>query len=406
MNTKRNVFVWILYDFANSIAFITFFLYFAQWVVIDRGVADFYYNLTFTISALLLLATAPLIGSLLDKFWRRITGLRYSTFLITLFYGLCAIAAINDLEVWALVLFTLGSYFYLLSFTFYTPLINDISSPKKRGLVSGLGISANYLGQIFGLLLALPFANGAISFFNGAPRAETLLPAALITLALALPMLIFFKEPKKEKVQFSLVAESRKLFKESKTVLLSAAGIFLLSYFLFNDAVLTAANNFPIFVEQIWGVSDTVKTYILLGIMVTSVIGGTLSGLLADRLGRRRTLFLILGGWIVILPVLGLLTSFTLFVISTTIMGLWFGANWAVSRAMMADIAPAGQHNLTFSYFGIAERASSLIGPLVWGAVVSGLVPIGPNRYRIAVLAVTVFVLLGIIVLRFLKEKR
>ena len=59
METKKNVFLWILYDFANSLVSIVFFLYFAQWIVIDRGISDLHFNLTFTISALLLLFTAP-----------------------------------------------------------------------------------------------------------------------------------------------------------------------------------------------------------------------------------------------------------------------------------------------------------------------------------------------------------
>ena len=151
MNTKRNVFLWILYDFANSVVAVVFFLYFAQWVVIDRGIPDIYFNLTFTISALFLFLTVPLTGSLLDKFLRRIAGLRYTTVFTAFFYGICALYAISNREIGALIFFTLGLYSYLLSFTFYTPLLNDISKQEKRGLVSGLGISANYLGQILGL---------------------------------------------------------------------------------------------------------------------------------------------------------------------------------------------------------------------------------------------------------------
>lgn len=43
MQNKKNVFLWALYDFANSIISIVFFLYFAQWIVVDRGVLDFYF---------------------------------------------------------------------------------------------------------------------------------------------------------------------------------------------------------------------------------------------------------------------------------------------------------------------------------------------------------------------------
>ena len=407
MDTKRNVFLWILYDFANSIVSIVFFLYFSQWIVIDRGIPDLYFNLTFTISAVLLLFTVPLTGTLLDKFLRRITGLRYTTVFTTVFYGVCALFAISNNAVGALIFFTLGLYSYLLSFTFYTPLINDISKQEKRGLVSGLGISANYLGQIAGLLIALPLSTGSLSFFGSAPRAETLLPSVIAFFILSLPMLILFREPKRPTEKLRLGSRLKEMITETKLLFsLSSVSLFLLAYFLFNDAILTASNNFPIFVEHVWGVSDTVKTYILLGILITSAIGGALSGLIADKFGHKRTLMFILVGWVIILPFIGLINNFALFVIATTIMGFWFGSSWTVSRSVMSYVAPKGKHNLAFAYFGLAERASSFIGPIVWGLVVTNLVSIGSYRYRIAVLAVTGFIILGIIALSRVKDDR
>ena len=407
MNTKKNIFLWVLYDFANSLVSIVFFLYFAQWIVIDRGISDLYFNLTFTISALLLLFTVPITGTLLDKYLRRITGLRYTTVLTAIFYGICALFAITNNEIYALIFFTLGLYSYLLSFTFYTPLINDISKPEKRGIVSGLGITANYLGQFAGLLIALPFSNGTLNLFGSIARAETLLPSVIAFFIISLPMLIFFKEPKKESGKFILKYHIKEMITETKLLFsLSSVGLFLLAYFLFNDAILTASNNFPIFLEQVWGVSDTTKTYLLLGILITSAIGGTLSGYIADKLGHKRTLMFILLGWAIVFPFIGFINNFTLFIIATIFMGLFFGSNWAVSRSVMSYLAPKGKHNLAFAYFGLAERASSFIGPIVWGLTVSSLISFGSFRYRIAISIMTVFIILGILVLFKIKDDK
>lgn len=406
MQTKKNVFLWASYDFANSIVSITFFLYFAQWLVVEQGVSDFAFNLTFTISALLLLVTVPLTGSLLDKSLRRITGLRWTTVLTTLLYGACALFALSGLEKAALVFFTLGLYSYLLSFTFYTPLINDLAPENKRGRISGYGIGANYLGQIVGLLIALPFSTGSWSLFGASPRAETLLPAVVIFFVLALPMLLFFHEPKRVAAPRSIREHVRSVFAETRVLIsFSSVALFLLAYFLFNDAIITAANNFPIFLEQVWHISDTMKTYLMLGILVTSAIGGAISGFIADRFGQKKTLMFILSGYVIIFPLLGLLTNFTLLFITATLFGLWYGATWTVSRSFMGNIAPQGRHNLAFAYFGLAERASSLLGPLVWGGIVSGLISFGSMRYRIAVIAITGFIILGLIVLAKVKEK-
>lgn len=407
MQTRRNVLLWVLYDFANSIVSIVFFLYFAQWVVVERGMSDFHFNLTFTVAAVILLFTAPLAGTIMDRFMRRITGVRISTILMAVLYSLCVFSALAEKDMLALAFFSLGLYFYLLSFTFYTPLINDITTPDKRGVVSGLGISASYLGQFVGLLVALPFSTGAIQLLNGSPRAETLLPGIILSVLFSLPMLFLFHEPKRAAGKIVLKDEVKNVLRETKEIfLVRSTAFFLASYFLFNDAILTAANNFPIFLEQVWRVTDTEKTYILLGILVTSAAGGVLAGLIADRFGHKRTLMYILAGWLFILPLVSLVTNFTWFVIAIVLMGFWFGASFAVSRSVMAYVAPAGRANLAFAYYGLSERASSFVGPIVWGLIVTNLVSLGGTRYRIAALAMTAFILLGLFVLSRVQDDR
>jgi UMF1 family MFS transporter len=401
MNTKQNIFLWSLYDFANSIVYISLFLYFSQWLVVDSGVADFWYNLTFTISALFLLMTVPTTGLLLDKYWRRIAGLRFSTITTFIFYLLTAIFAILNQPILSLIFSTFGLYFYLLSFTFYTPLLNDLSQGGNKGRVSGYGIMANYLGQITGILISLPFATGYISFFGQNPRVEVLLPGILIFFLLSLPVLIYFKEAKKPFIKFSILNETKNSFKELKSLLsYKSVGLFLLVFFFFNDAVLTAANNFSIFLEQVWQVSDSIKSAILVGILLTSAIGAILSGIVSDKIGHKKTMMGILIGWLVLLPFIALATNFWFFVGLLVVMGIWLGASWTTARTIMGDIAPKEKHNSAFAYFGLTERVSALFGPLVWGMIVTGLADVGPDRYRIAVVSITVFILIAIFFMR------
>ncbi|MBY0328640.1 MFS transporter [Patescibacteria group bacterium] len=405
MNTKRNIFLWVLYDFANSLVQIVFFLYFAQWIVIDKGVGDIYFNLTFTAAAFLLLLTAPFVGGLLDKHMRRIVGVRYTTVAVIVLYGICALCAVYGLAIPALIFFALGLYAYLLTFTFYTPLITDIARPEKRGFVSGLGIAGNYAGQFVGLLLALPFSLGMWNLFEGNSRAETLLPSVVVFGVFALPMLLWFREPKKKRFSMSFRQTVRMVVTDSKQLLVAPGlGLFLLAYFLFNDAILTASNNFPIFLQQVWGLSDTTKTYVLLGIIMTSAIGGLVSGIVADRIGHKRTLLFVVSGWIVILPLLALVQNFTVFVVLTTVLGLWFGSHWTVSRSMMAQLVPSGGTNSAFAYFSLVERISSFVGPVVWGVTVGVFVEAGTVRYRMAMGVLAVFVLIGLFVLMCVKS--
>ena len=424
MQTSKNIFLWALYDFANSLVSIVFFLYFAQWIVIEKGLSDLSFNLTFTVATIFLICTAPFLGVMLDKKLRRITGLRWTTLATTILYGACAIFAVSGSAIPALIFFTLGMFAYQLTFTCYTPLINDIATPERRGRISGYGIAANYFGQFVGLLFVLPFSKGTISWSQSSPRVETLFPAVIAFVLVSLPMLIWFKEGHKgtlgetstessdkavgaNNTETQFASSIKELIHKTKELFaVPGVGLFILAYFFFNDAILTASNNFPIFMQQVWGVSDTTKTYILLGIILTSAIGGLVSGFIADRFGHKRTLFYILVGWVFILPFVGFIQDFTLFVVATTVMGLWFGSNWAVSRSVMSYLTPPGAHNLAFSYFNLIERASSLVGPIVWGLVVTGLVSMGSCRYRLATLAVTLFILLGLWCLTKVRSDR
>ena len=220
-------------------------------------------------------------------------------------------------------------------------------------------------------------------------------------------MLVFFQEPHKEQRVLSYSKEIKESLTETKR-LLAVPGIlaFFAAYFFFNDAILTAANNFAIFLEQVWKVSDTTKTYILLGILATSAIGGFISGFIADRLGYKKTLVVILAGWILILPTVALITNFKLFIIAVILMGIWFGSTWTVSRSVMSYLSPKNKHNLAFGYFGLVERASSFVGPIVWGLIATNLVHLGPVRYRIAATILTVFIIMGLVAMKYVQSDK
>lgn len=407
MRTRTNIAVWVLYDFANSFTQIAFSLYFAQWIVVDKGISDLTFNLAFVAASLALLVTVPIAGFLLDTRARRITGLRITTALMALCYGAAALAAVADQGMLALACFTAGFYSFLLTFTFYTPLLIDIAAPERRGRVSGWGFAANFAGQIAVVLLALPFATGALSLFGAAPRAETLLPAVLAFVLFAAPMLLLFKEPKKPAVARSFAAEGRAFLLAAKTLVIApGVALFLLAHFLFYDAILTASNNFSIFLERVWSVPDTTKSLILLGIFATAAVGSLVAGTVADRIGHVRTFSMVVVGWVLILPALALIPSFTIFIVVTTLMGFWLGASWTLSRAVFSYIAPESCRNLAFGFFGLVERASALLGPLVWGLVATDFIAYGADRYRFALLAMSLFVAGAYVALRMMRTSR
>ncbi len=405
---KKHLILWSSYDFANSFVFITFFLYYSQWLVVDRGVSDIWFNMTFVGSSFLFLLTVPVAGSIADKIKIQLPGLRITTLLSVFFFLVTGLIASfwPNYYLWSIITFSLATYFYLFSFTFYNPLLNEIASTERRGLVSGWGQLGNWLGHISGLLVALPFATGTITLWGEPGRAQTLIPAVILFLLFATPMLIFFKEKSvRASMPIHISAEYKNVFRSFLNLCRSpGVGLFLLAFFFFNDAVTTASNNFPIYIQNIFNVSDNIKSYLLVGILVTSAIGSPISGWIADKIGFKKTLLWLLGGWIVIFPLLAVAKNFLFFAIVSIIMGLCFGAIWTITRAYLIHLTPPAMMNQSFTYYTLMERLATFVGPISWGLIVTYMPRVGGFNYRSAAIAMAVFVLVGLIFTRKLPE--
>ncbi|MBI4160625.1 MAG: MFS transporter [Candidatus Yanofskybacteria bacterium] len=409
MNNK-NIFLWALYDFANSIVSIVFFLYFSQWLVIDRGVSDLWFNLIFAGSSALLLMTAPVLGSIADKLGNNMKLLRIATlafFGLDLIIGLITML-LPQMVMAAAIFFLLANYAYQLSFSFYNPLLEQIAPPSKRGWISGIGQSASWFGQIVGLLITLPFVSGGFTLFGEPGRAQVFLPATLIFLVLALPTLLGFREkPSTTGITRVSIKGEYGNYKKSFLSLMTVPGIgiFLLGYFFFNDAVLTVSNNFPIYLQKVFQISDKTKSFLLIGILITSALGALIGGKIGDRIGLKKTMMYILGIWLITMPLLASLSNFTYFILVTTIFGFLYGATWTVTRAVMTYLVPKNKLTYAFSFYTLAERFSTFVGPISWGLIVYSLPHLGVLRYRLAMLTMALFILIGFLISRKVPDE-
>src|SRR3989344_672085 len=181
---KKNLFLWSLYDFANSIVYISFLLYFAQWLVVDAKLSDLWYNSLFAIATVLLLFSAPLLAARVDKRGGGKFFLNWATIGTAAGYGCATTFAYlgTGYVIPAAAAFLVGQYFYQLSFVFFTPMLVQIAEPTHRARASGIGQFANALGQITGVLISLPFTSS---------HTGPLIPSILIFFILALPMMLW-----------------------------------------------------------------------------------------------------------------------------------------------------------------------------------------------------------------------
>lgn len=408
---KRNIFLWSLFDFANSVVMIVFLFYFSQWVVVDGGKPDWWYNSTLIFSSLFFILTAPVAGQIIDKTGRKLPGLRVCTAIAFLLYATTALIATLAPEyvLAAVIVETIALCVYLLSFVYYTPLIHQISTPANYGFISGIGQAANYLGQVVGLLLAIPVAGGAIHFLGAAGRAQTLLPATLAFGLLSLPMLLGFREEVSQKpaVAISVRDEYRRIFSTLRQILsIRNLGFLFGAYFLFSDALLTFSNNFPIILEKVHGVSDTTKSLLTAGILLLSVFGAVIFGRLADRVGKKRVLRWLLVVFIVLLPLVALAPSFKVLVATCLFLGLLFGPVWSISRAMVADYSPRELSGSSFSYYIVAERFATFVGPITWSGILAATASYGTRSYGFAMIGMSLLIMASLFFLRRVEDDR
>lgn len=400
--SKRTVLLWASYDFANSIATAAFLLHFPQWLVVDRQVSDLWYNLIFVASSALLVLTAPLISLVVDRSALKMVSLRLTTAGELIFLVITGVLTAYFSPSWLLitlasVCFLLSNYFHQFASVFYNALLPSVAGEKSEGWVSGFGLFANFAGIITGLAIAIPLANGSWSLLGAPGRTQTFLPAALISSLLIIPSLLMREPQGTRPIPRPRPRSSGNIKSILELLRIPGLGAYLLGYFLFSDAIITVQGNMPIYMAQVLGMPDKEKSLVLGATLGASAIGALAGGRIADRVGFKRTLLGILTAWTVLLPLLGLSRNITEFTVMVLLLGALFGMTLAVTRATMAHLAPRDRQSYAFSYHTIAERFATFVGPLVWGGLTTALLPLGPVRYRIALMAMTVFVLAGIV---------
>ncbi len=128
---------------------------------------------------------------------------------------------------------------------------------------------------------------------------------------------------------------------------------------------------FTLYITQKFGVGMTTVGMIFGTFAVSSMVGSTIGGALADRLGRKP---LILFGLVVsaISSVwLGLVNEIELFFAGAFFVGLFTNMGGPARQAMIADILPEEQRAQGFGLFRVVVNLAAAIGPAIGGFLAS-----------------------------------
>jgi len=108
----------------------------------------------------------------------------------------------------------------------------------------------------------------------------------------------------------------------------------------------------------------------------------------------------VLIGWMVCLVTVALIPGPLVIWLSGVAIGLCLGGTWTTARALLAQLTPPEELGRFFGLYALSDKAGAVLGALTWGLVVWLGAPLGPWRYRLAVLVLVAFVAAGAWVLR------
>jgi SHS family lactate transporter-like MFS transporter len=97
---------------------------------------------------------------------------------------------------------------------------------------------------------------------------------------------------------------------------------------------------YPTFLQRDWGFTPGRRAALTAFSMVGALTGGILCGLYSDRLGRRRTIILALGGALVLIPLWAFAPALAPLVVGAFLMQFMVQGAWGVIPAHITELSP------------------------------------------------------------------
>jgi UMF1 family MFS transporter len=408
--TPRSVASWVVYDLANTIFSMNILtLYFALYVrgAVGEDRADGVVATTTAIAMAVMFVLSPLLGALTDQAPRRVPFLIASTLLCV---GLTALLGGFGLGP-TLVLFVLAVIAYEAGLQFYDALLPEVSTPENRGRIGGLGIGVGYLGSFIGIGAGL-----FVLHVLEQPVAAVFPVTAGLFLLFAWPAFVWVRErgnPRVTRFTLGAVGAAARQVVQTFRHAREYPGLlrFLIGRVFYTDAI-----NTVVFVMGLYVVNVAVRAgqsehdakwtaqMIMLVAIGFAVAGGFVWGRLTDRIGPKRTLLIVLCGWIglfIAAALIGLLNlPLGAFYVLACATGLAMGGTWAADRPLMLRLTPPDRVGEFYGLYGMVGRFAAITGPGLWAFIV-GYVFRGDTRIGqpVGVLALGGLVLISLLIL-------
>jgi UMF1 family MFS transporter len=401
---RRELRAWAYYDVANSAFMTTVLMIFPVYFVrvpaasLAAEVARSRFAFATSLAVVLVGLLGPFLGAVADY-----RGSKKAFLGAFLALGASATAALvfatEGRSALALGVFVVANVGVTSTLAFYNALLPGIASEQEVDRVSTAGFAMGYLGGgvlfAFNLLMISSPERFGLADAGQATRVA-FLSVAVWWVLFSIPLFRHVPEtpPRAETGEAggggALAIALRRLggsFRDLRQH--RDAGLLLLAFLIYNDAINTIIRMATTYGDEI-GIPPTQMMLTLLMVQLVGVPFAFAFGLLADRVGTKRAIFVALAvyagisvyGFVLHTPAQFFLLGFLV----ATVQG---GAQ-ALSRSLFATLIPKHKAGEMFGFFGVFDRFGGAIGAAVFGVMLSLT-----GSSRPAILTLIVFFAIG-----------
>ncbi|MBC8376966.1 MAG: MFS transporter [FCB group bacterium] len=429
--TKKGIWGWAMYDWANS-AFATtvmagFFPIFfkSYWSAgADVNVSTAQLGAANSIASLIVALMAPILGAIADK------GSAKKKFLIFFAYlgalmtaGLFLVQEGN----WQMAIFVyiMGIIGFSGANIFYDALLPSVTNEKNIDRISGLGFGMGYLGGgvLFALNVAMTLFPETFGLDGPAQAVRISFLSVAIWWGLFTLFTIFWVEEKRPETSMGVIEVIKAGFKQyldtwKKIRHLQTVSIFLLAYWFYIDGVDTIIR-----MAVDYGMSIGFESNdLIIALLITQFVGfpaAIVFGRLGERWGVRKSIYLAIFAYIIITFYGVLMTKPIEFYALAIAIGLVQGGIQALSRSYYSRLIPKGQEGEFYGFYNMLGKFAAILGPLLIGVVgltIKGTLgplantpeqqmAIGQIASRWGIGSVVVLFVIGAILFKFVDEE-
>lgn len=400
---RRERVAWYTFDFANTsftvlIVTALFPLYFRV-LAWNETLGDAMWGYAGSVTMLIIALTSPILGAIADfggskkKFVTFYTSvcIAFTAFMVFL-PGLTQsqIGAIPDprpasplpgfvfepilgLEVWvwAWIIFIIANVGFQGALPFYNAWLPEISTEENIGRIGGYGYAAGYVGAMATIIIAL------VVILSDLPYTLAFFLSAIFFLVFAIPSIMFLKNrpatvfPGEEgqslaKLGYRRVSSTLKNIRKY-----TGLPLFLVAYFLFSDAITTVIYYAAIFGQAVYAFSTTMILIFFAVTQLAAIPGAFVFGIVADRIGTKRTLIITLFIWVIALSIAYVFVAYGALVWWTVgmIAGVGMGSSQSTARSMYGQFIPEEKKSEMYGFYALTGKFAAILGPFVYATV-------------------------------------